>query len=120
MSSEAIHSAMVSSASLALMIVIFVLAQRQKISFRYAAGWLILLAFGLMGGIVVPLIAPLADYLNLAPVSIVAGSGVLVLLVICIQLTVSISGLQNQVRRLAEQIALNDLETKQKLELTNE
>jgi hypothetical protein len=90
------------------------LAQKQRISFRYAAGWIVLFGVGLVGGIVVPVVAPLADFLSLAPISIVVGSAVLALLAICIQLTVSISGLQNQVRQLAEQIALNDLELKNK------
>lgn len=102
------------------MIIVFLLAQKQKITFRYAAGWLTLLGFGLLGGIVVPLISPIANYLNLAPISIVAGAGVFVLLVICIQLTVSISGLQNQVRQLAEQIALNELKWKNDKELKDE
>jgi hypothetical protein len=103
---------MVGGLSLASIVVVFSLAQKQKISFRYAAGWMILFGVGLLGGIVVPLVAPLADFLNLAPISIVVGSAVLALLAICVQLTVSISGLQHQVRQLAEKIALNDLETK--------
>ena len=103
---------MVSSLSFALMLGVFSLAQKQKISFRYAAGWIVLFSVGLVGGIVVPLVTPLADFLSLAPISIVVGSAVLALLAICIQLTVSISGLQNQVRQLAEKIALNDLESK--------
>jgi hypothetical protein len=107
-----IHSLIVGSLSLALMVGVFLLAQKQKISFRYAVGWIVLLCVGLLGGIVVPLAAPLADLLNLAPISIVVGSAVLALLAICVQLTVSISGLQSQVRQLAEKIALNDLEAK--------
>jgi len=111
---QIIHALMVGSLSLALMVGVFSLAQKQKISFRYAAGWIVLFGVGLVGGIVVPVVAPLADFLSLAPISIVVGSAVLALLAICIQLTVSISGLQNQVRQLAEQIALNDLELKNK------
>jgi len=109
---QIIHSLIVGSLSLALMVGVFLLAQKQKISFRYAVGWIVLLGVGLLGGIVVPLVAPLADFLNLAPISIVVGSAVIVLLGICVQLTVSISGLQSQVRQLAEKIALNDLEAK--------
>jgi hypothetical protein len=109
---QVIHAAIVGSLSLALMVIVFLMAQKQKISFRYAAGWTILFGVGLLGGIVVPLVEPLADLLHLAPISIVVGSAVLALLAICVQLTVSISGLQHQVRQLAEKIALNDLETK--------
>jgi hypothetical protein len=112
MSPEVIHSLIVGCLSLFLMVGVFLLAQKQRISFRYAAGWMILFGVGLLGGIVVPLVAPLADFLKLAPISIVVGSAVLALLAICIQLTVSISGLQHQVRQLAEKIALNDLESK--------
>ena len=112
MSTQTIHALVVSSLSLTLIVGVIQLAQKQRISLRYAAGWIVLLGVGLLGGIVVPLIAPLADFLSLAPISIVAGSAILVLLVICVQLTVSISGLQNQVRQIAEKIALNDLDLK--------
>lgn len=112
MSTQVIHAMMVGSLSLALMVVVFLLAQKQRVSFRYAAGWVIFFGVGLLSGLVVPLVAPLAESLSLAPISIVVGSAVLALLAICVQLTVSISGLQNQVRQLAEKIALNDLETK--------
>lgn len=112
MGHQIIHSLIVGSLSLALMVGVFLLAQKQKISFRYAVGWIVLFGVGLLGGIFVPLVTPLADFLNLAPISIVVGSAVIVLLGICVQLTVSISGLQSQVRQLAEKIALNDLESK--------
>jgi hypothetical protein len=112
MSFQVLHSILVSSLSLSFMVVVIHLAQKQKISFRYAAGWISLFGVGLLGGIVVPLVEPLADLLHLAPISIVVGSAVLALLAICVQLTVSISGLQHQVRQLAEKIALNDIETK--------
>ncbi len=120
MSFETVHSLLVSGLSLALMIVVILLAQRQKISFRYAVGWLGLFALGFMGALIVPLIGPLADSLNLAPISIMAAIAVFVLLMICIQLSVSISGLQQQVRQLAEEIALNELHARKDRGFENE
>lgn len=113
MSPQVVHSLLVASLSLGLMVAVFQFAQKQKISFRYAAGWMVLFGVGVIGGIVVPLIAPLAESLNLAPISIVVGSAVFVLLIICVQLTVSISALQAQVRQLSERIALNELESRE-------
>jgi hypothetical protein len=112
MSFETVHSLLVSSLSLVLMIIVILLTRKQKISFRYAVGWLCLFMLGLLGALIVPLIGPIADSLNLAPISIMAATAVFVLLMICVQLSVSISGLQHQVRQLAERIALNDLESK--------
>ena len=109
MSAEIVHALILASLSFVMIVFVVILAQRQKISFRYAVGWTVLCGFGLLGGIAVPVISPIAKALNLAPISIVVGLAIIVLLSICIQLTISISGLQSQVRLLAEEIALSNL-----------
>lgn len=112
MSFETVHSLLVSTLSSVLMTVIVLLFRKQRISFRYAVGWLGLFVLGLLGALILPLIGPLADKLNLAPISVIAALAVFVLLGICIQLSVSISGLQRQVRQLTEIIALNEFATR--------
>jgi hypothetical protein len=57
----------------------------------------------LLRGIFSPLAEPLAEQLNLSPAALLGVGGLLLLLVLCVQLSISISGLQEQVRTLAEE-----------------
>jgi hypothetical protein len=67
------------------------LSRRGRISFRYTIGWL-------------------AEKLQLDAFSLVGALAVIVLLSLCIQLSISISGLQRQLRRLNEDLALQKKE----------
>jgi hypothetical protein len=62
-------------------------------------------AFGVLAGIVIPVITPLANLLAITPAALIALGGTLLLIAICIQLSVSISGLYERQRRLAEELA---------------
>lgn len=90
---------------LGLSIWIYRLARLGLLSFRYAVGWLMLSAFGVLAGIVIPVITPLANLLAITPAALIALGGTLLLIAICIQLSVSISGLYERQRRLAEELA---------------
>ena len=81
------------------------------LSFRYAAGWLVLLALTALSGVLIPLSRPLAGSLSTTPGVLISGMAILILVLICIQLSVSISGLQKQVQRLAEELALHEVES---------
>jgi hypothetical protein len=56
-----------------------------------------------VAGIFSPLAEPLAEQLNLSPSALLGVGGLLLLLILCVQLSISISGLQEQVRTLAEE-----------------
>ena len=92
--------------------VIITLARKGRISFRYTMGWLSLGALGVLGGILRPVIAPISNRLRLDEFSFVAAIAIMVLLGLCVQLSISVSGIQNQLRKLNENHALlrNDLE----------
>jgi hypothetical protein len=77
------------------------------LSFRYTAGWLALFGVGALSSALVPAAEPLARLIDVTPGVIVSAAGVLTLLAICVQLSISISGLQEQVRTLSEEIALH-------------
>ena len=85
---------------------VILLARKQKISFRYSAGWLILCVMGSMAGFFIPFIETLAVKLQLGVGIVVVGLASLVLLALCIQLSISISGLQRQIQILNEDVAL--------------
>jgi hypothetical protein len=90
-------------------ILVIILARRQKLSFRYAAGWLVLLTLTALSGILIPATRPLAESLSTTPGVLVSGMAILILVLICIQLSVSISGLQKQIQKLAEELALQEI-----------
>ena len=68
---------------------------------------LLLTAFS---GVLIPVSRPLAESLSTSPGVLVSGAAILILVVICIQLSVSISGLQKQVQKLAEEVAIQNAE----------
>lgn len=82
------------------------LGRRGRLSFRYTVGWTILFGMGVLSALLLPVVAQLADLINVTPAAVVAVLGLLLLLAICVQLSVSISGSQEHVRRLSEKIAL--------------
>ena len=85
---------------------ILAIARRQLISFRYTIGWLSLCAITLLGALLIPVVEPIARFLKVDPFTVVGGSAFLVLLAICIQLSISISGLQRQLNDVNEVVAL--------------
>ena len=104
---QVVTAAGIGTAFLAL---VYLLARRQMLSFRYTAGWMTLFAFLVVAVVanrlVVPVVEPVADALGTTPSVLLAVALVLLLALICIQLSISISGMQEQNRRLAERIAL--------------
>jgi hypothetical protein len=85
--------------------VIYRAARRGLLNFRYTVGWLLLSAFGIMAGIIIPVIAPIANFLAITPAALLAIGGIILLVIICVQLSISISGLHERQRRLTEELA---------------
>ena len=104
---QAIEIAVVAGA---LAVAIIVLSRRNRISFRYTMGWLTLSVLSAVGGLLLPVIEPLSRKFQLGAFSLVGALAVIVLLSLCIQLSISISGLQRQLRKLNEDIALQKKE----------
>ena len=90
-------------ASLVFVVGVYRLGRKGRLSFRYAVGWMSLGALGVIAGALIPLAEPLADYFKVTPGALLAIAAVILLLVLCVQLSISISGLQEQVRSLAEE-----------------
>ena len=91
-------------------IAVISLSRRGRISFRYTIGWLTLCLLSALGGLLLPVIEPLSRKFQLDAFSLVGALAVIVLLSLCIQLSISISGLQSQLRRLNEDMALQKKE----------
>ncbi len=84
---------------------VYFLARRSRLSFRYALGWLLLFVPGFFSVVLLPLTAPISNALAITPAALLAVSFMTVLVAICIQLSISISGLQEQIRTLSEEAA---------------
>ena len=110
MSTYTLQSIVIATASLLMGGFVLLLARRQRLSFRYAVGWLLFLGLGAVSSLLLPAVQPISSALGVTPGVVVSSFAVIALLVICIQLSISISGLQEHVRTLAEELALQQTE----------
>ncbi len=110
MSPETTQTLLASLMSIVFVLVVYRLGRRQKLSFRYTVGWLVLGGLGVVAGIILPLAEPLANRLHLSPAALLGVGAVALLVTLCVQLSISISGLQEQVRTLAEEASFLRLE----------
>ena len=106
MSQYAVRVVLAATSSCVGAAVVYRLGRQGKLSFRYTIGWLALAGVGMFAGAFIPLLEPLAEAFEVSPAAVLAVGAVLLLVAICVQLSVSISGLQEQNRRLSEEIAL--------------
>ena len=107
MSQEAAQALEIAVVALLFTLTILYLAKMQRISFRYTMGWLTLCVISAFTGLLIPLVKPLATKLQLDAFALIGASAIIILLALCIQLSISISGLQKQVQQLNEDIALH-------------
>jgi Uncharacterized conserved protein (DUF2304) len=82
------------------------LARRRLITLRYALGWLAIAVVTLVGAAAAPLVTPLAELFSMTATGVLLAGATALLVAIAIQLSISVSGLQAQVRELAEAHAL--------------
>ena len=94
----------------AFAVAVVALSRKGRISFRYTIGWLALCALSAFGGLMLPVIEPLSRKFQLDAFSLIGALSIIVLLSLCIQLSISISGLQSQLRKLNESFAIQQKE----------
>jgi hypothetical protein len=97
---------LIAGASAFIGLLVIIIARRGLLTFRYTIGWLSLLFLAAFSGLFVQLSEPISRVMHVTPGVIVTAVGVIILVIICIQLSVSISGLQIQIRRLSEVSAI--------------
>jgi len=105
MSSSATQITIAALIGLALVVVVVRLSRRGQLSFRYTVGWIAVASIGILGGLLVPLAEPVANTLGLSAAALLALLALLFFVVIAVQLSISISGLQKQNQTLAEELA---------------
>ena len=104
MSQGAIQTLIATVAGLVMATSVYMLARRGRLSFRYTVGWLSLCLFGITAGASVPIVQPLAEKLKVTPAALLSIGAIFLLLAICVQFSISISGMQEQIRRLTEEV----------------
>lgn len=94
--------------AVAALVLVFLLVRNHKLKERYAAIW-IALAVGMVGLVIArPLLDRISDALGIqSGVSTLFLISTLVILGVLLQLSVSLTGLQEKVRDLAEMLALD-------------
>ena len=105
MSTFSIQVGSVSILSLLAIFATYNLARRELLSFRYTVGWLLLFSMGLFSYFVFGLINPVAKIFSITPAALLALGGVGCIGAICLQLSISISGLHQRIRVLTEEVA---------------
>lgn len=105
MSQEATQFLVAAFFSFFLGLIVYRMSRRGKLTFQYTMGWLGLCALGVFAGLLIPVLTPLSRIFKMTPAALIAVGVLLVVLIICIQLTIAISSLEGNVRKLAERIA---------------
>lgn len=93
---------------LLVVIVVVRLSRRGQLSFRYTIGWIGVASFGILAGLFVPVVEPVAKALSLSAAALIGLGALVFITAIAIQLSISISGLQRQVQSLTEEVARLD------------
>jgi len=90
----------------ALMLSTVVLVRRRMLSIRYGLGWLAVSFIGLVGAPLLGLFASRVESLGFTPTGFSLGVFIVFLGLVCLQLSISLSGLHSAVQDLAEHAAL--------------
>jgi hypothetical protein len=91
---------------LGLAALVLMLARRRLISLRYTFGWLAVAATVTLSSLFAGLVKPLAKVFDMSPTAVFLASATVLLVGLSLQLSISVSGMQNQIRELAEANAL--------------
>lgn len=86
--------------------VIVWLVRHRLVTTRYALGWLAIAVFVVVGAMFSGFVSSFGEFAGMTPTAVLLAVATVVLLAIAIQLSISVSGLQSQVRDLAEAHAL--------------
>lgn len=107
LSTTAKQAFVMAGAGLALVALVILVARRQLITVRYALGWIFIGLLVIIGSLFAGLVPGLGEIAGMTPTAVLLVGAVVVLVGIAIQLSISVSGLQRQLRDVIEREALN-------------
>lgn len=91
--------------ALLLMLSTMRLVRLRLLSIRYGIGWLIVAAVGFVGSPILSVVTSRLDLLGFTPTGFSLGIFILFLGLVCLQLSISLSGLHRAIQDLAEHAA---------------
>jgi hypothetical protein len=97
---------LVGGSGLMLSLVVLLLARRGRLSMRYTMGWFFVAAALVVGGVFGELVDKVASALEVEPVTVMLTAVLVGSVSLAVQLSISVSGLAERVRTLAESHAL--------------
>ena len=106
MSADLIHTLELAGGCVVFGMLVIRFSRRRKISFRYTTGWLLICALGVFASLLLPMMTPLATWLQLSPIALLIAITAVGVALLFLQLTVSISGNQRRVDSLTQETAL--------------
>ncbi len=75
-------------------------------SLRYTVLWVVIAVSGMLGALLTPLVEPISRLLGMSPTGLLLAGASVILLTITVLLSVSVSGLQEDLREVSESHAL--------------
>ena len=106
MSYNAEQLTFVGLAGVGMFALVFYLSRRQLLSLRYALGWMGVSVLLVIAAVVLGLAGGVSTSLPVTPTGLLSAVGLGFLLLIALQLSISLSGLQEAIRELSEANAL--------------
>jgi hypothetical protein len=106
MSTGAKQALILAAGGAALIVLIVMLARRRLMTSRYALGWMLIGLLVVFGAFLTNLVGEVGEVAGMTPTAVFLAVATIVLLAITLQLSISVSGLQSQMRDLAEDQAL--------------
>jgi len=88
-----------------LITIVYILARKGSMSFRYMVGWILLGVLIVASGPIAFLIHPISSALEITQGTLLSMIGLMLVVAICIQLSISISGIHERLRRTSEEIS---------------
>ena len=101
-----VQAAIMMVGAAALMVSTAVLVRRRLLSIRYGLGWIAVSVVGFVGAPLLSLFASLVEGLGFTPTGFSLGVFIVFLGLVCLQLSISLSGLHSAIQDLAEYSAL--------------
>ncbi|OJV82127.1 MAG: hypothetical protein BGO37_03770 [Cellulomonas sp. 73-92] len=100
-----------------VLVMLFLLMRRRRMREKYAAVWIVLALAVVVLGVFPRLAVWLAALVGVeTPVNLVFAVAFVVLLLVCIQLSVEVSGLEEETRTIAEELSLLRFEVEHHVE----
>lgn len=100
------QSLLIAAAGAIILIITAVLARRQMMSLRFTILWVGIAVSGMLGALLTSLVEPVSKLFGMSPTGLLLAGASLILLTITMLLSVAVSGLQSELREVAEAHAL--------------